>query len=399
MASLLSYPKGKNLYGIFNDSFPPIIDGVTLTIENYAYWLKKNGRVPCIVTPWNPEKVDSPYDVMRFVSLPIQNRHPYRYGYPKLDPFIWRRLRKTDFRILHSHCPFSSGRLAVYVKKHRNIPLIGTFHSKYKEDLEHSFHHFSFCVPIIMKRILNFFNACDEVWIPQAQVEETVRKYGYKGRLTVVENGNDFASLIHGDIREYKTVAKRKMGFDPNDFNMLFVGQHIWEKGLNVIIETLDLLKGDERIRMNFIGDGYAFSDLEKTIREKGLENRVKFNGLITDRGFLSDYYAASDLFFFPSMYDNAPLVVREAAAMGTPSLLLIGSTAAEVISDGENGYLVDKNPKEIANLIRLLAKERKQIVETGLNARNTLVRSWEDVVGEVIERYDSAIRHHNQKH
>lgn len=396
MASILNFPRGKNLYGLFNDSFPPIIDGVTLTVENYAYWLAKNGKEPCIVTPWNPEKVASPYDVMRFVSLPIQNRHPYRYGYPKLDPFIWRRLRKTDFKILHSHCPFSSGRLAVYVKRHQNVPLIGTFHSKYKEDLEHSFHNFPFCVPIIMKRILNFFNACDEVWIPQAQVEETVRKYGYKGPLTVVENGNDFASLINGNIREYKMDAKIKMGFDPDDFNMLFVGQHIWEKGLNLIIETLDLLKEEEKIKMNFIGDGYAFSDLEKVVREKGLQNKVKFHRLITDRKLLSDFYAASDLFFFPSMYDNAPLVVREAAALGTPSLLLIGSTASEVITDGENGYLVDKNPHEIEKLIRLLQKDRDNILTTGVNARNTLVRSWEDVVGEVIERYDTAIRLHN---
>ena len=177
MSFFLTHPKGKDLYGIFNDSFPPILDGVTLTVENYARWISESGRTPCIVTPWNPEKVVSPYSVMRFLSLPIHNRKPYRYGYPKLDPFIWRRLRETNFRILHSHCPFSSGRLAVYVKKHQNVPLIGTFHSKYKSDLKHSFKIMPFCVPIIMKRILNFFNACDEVWIPQAQVEETLREY------------------------------------------------------------------------------------------------------------------------------------------------------------------------------------------------------------------------------
>ena len=30
------------LYGIFNDSFPPILDGVTLTVQNYAHWLSMN---------------------------------------------------------------------------------------------------------------------------------------------------------------------------------------------------------------------------------------------------------------------------------------------------------------------------------------------------------------------
>lgn len=398
MDNLIKYPKGKGLYGIFNDSFPPIIDGVTLTVENYAYWLEKNGKTPCIVTPWNPEKIITPYEVIRYVSLPIQNRHPYRYGYPKLDPFIWRKLKRTDFRILHAHCPFSSGRLAVYIKKRRNIPLIGTFHSKYKADLKHSFKLMPFCVPIIMKRILNFFNACDEVWIPQAQVEETVRRYGYKGKLTVMENGNDFASLIQGDVREYKSEAKKRLGWSENDFNMLFVGQHIWEKGLDVIITTLDRLKDNPNIRINFIGDGYATSGLAKSVKEKGLGDKVTFNGLITDRGVLSDYFAASDLFFFPSLYDNAPLVVREAAAMGTPSILLSGSTASEVINDGKNGYLVNKNPDEIAALIKFLSRERKQLIETGINARNSLVRSWEDVVSEVIDRYETAIKKNGGK-
>ncbi|MCH5228455.1 MAG: glycosyltransferase [Muribaculaceae bacterium] len=387
------YPKDKGLYGLFNDSFPPIIDGVTLTVENYARWISHRGNTPCIVTPWNPEIVPSPYHVMRFLSLPIQNRQPYRYGYPKLDPYIWRRLRNTDFKIVHAHCPFSSGRLAVYVKKHQGIPLIGTFHSKYKSDLQHSFRHFPFCVPIIMKRILNFFNACDEVWIPQPQVEETVRKYGYKGHLTVVENGNDFASLIQEDVKSYKLKAKKRLGFKEDEFHLLFVGQHIWEKGLKLIIDTLEELKPAGNIRMDFIGHGYAMQEMEKIIEEKGLNPIIKFNGLITDRAKLSDFYAASDLFFFPSLYDNAPLVVREAAAMGTPSLLLKGSTASEVIADEINGYLVNDNKREIASLIRLLDKEREKLTDTGIRARNSLVRSWEDIVDEVLDRYNTAIK------
>ncbi|MDE5975377.1 MAG: glycosyltransferase, partial [Muribaculaceae bacterium] len=256
MKNPFNHPAGKGLYGIFNDSFPPILDGVTLTVENYVHWLSEMGKTPCVVTPWNPVGGEYPYSVMRFFSLPIRSRKPYRYGYPKLDPFIWSRLRNTDFKILHSHCPFSSGRLAVYVKKHQHVPLIGTFHSKYRSDLEHSFKLMPWCVPIIMRRILNFFNACDEVWIPQAQVEETVREYGYKGPLTVVENGNDFASIIKGDFKEYKRRARKRLQLPEDSINLLFVGQHIWEKGIAVIVDALALLGDDIDFRMNFIGNG-----------------------------------------------------------------------------------------------------------------------------------------------
>lgn len=385
------------LYGIFNDSFPPILDGVTLTVENYVYWLMKKGLKPCVVTPWNPVSTPVDCEIMKFFSLPIQSRKPYRYGYPKLDPFIWKKLRNTNFRLVHAHCPFSTGRLGVYVKKKNGVPLIGTFHSKYRDDLKHSFKSAPWMVNIIMKRILNFFNACDEVWIPQAQVEETVREYGYKGPLTVVENGNDFASLAGSDINSYKSAAKKELGIAEDELSLLFVGQHIFEKGIDIVVDTLKLLDGKVKFKMNFIGTGYAFDDIKKSISQAGLDDRVKLNGVISERDKLSRYYAASDLFLFPSFYDNAPLVIREAAAMGTPSILLKGSTASEVITDGVNGFLTEKDPHKFAELVTELSRDKSKLIQAAKGARSSLVRSWEDVVGEVVDRYDSLVKRHNK--
>ncbi|MDE5808092.1 MAG: glycosyltransferase, partial [Muribaculaceae bacterium] len=115
------------------------------------------------------------------------------------------------------------------------------------------------------------------------------------------------------------------------------------------------------------------------------------------DRETLAKYYAGSDLFLFPSFYDNAPLVVREAAAMGTPSVLLKGSTASEVVSDGKNGFLVDKDPGDFGKLITSLSADRDRIKRVADGARTTLVRSWEDVVEEVSDRYESIIRKHSR--
>lgn len=388
----------QGLYGIFNDSFPPILDGVTLTVENYVYWLKRMGLEPCVVTPWNPVSAPAQCEVLKFFSLPIQSRKPYRYGYPKLDPFIWKKLRNTNFKLVHAHCPFSSGRLGVYVKKKSNVPLIGTFHSKYRDDLKHSFRYAPWMTNIIMKRILNFFNACDEVWIPQAQVEETVREYGYKGPLTVVENGNDFASMVEGDIKTFKAKAKKHLGIPEDSIALLFVGQHIKEKGIDIVVDTLKLLKDKTDFRMNFIGTGYAFDEIKRNISQAGLDDKVTLHGVISDRDTLSRYYAASDLFLFPSFYDNAPLVIREAAAMGTPSILLRGSTASEVIIDGKNGFLTEKTPEKFAELVSSLAHDRERLDTAMTGARETLVRSWEDVVEEVADRYASLIRRHEGK-
>lgn len=393
MSRLFPHPQTNDLYGIFNDSFPPILDGVTLTVENYAYWLQKLGFNPCVVTPWNPVSTQVDFDVMKFFSLPIASRHPYRYGYPKLDPFIWKRLRNTDFKLVHAHCPFSSGRLGVYVKNKKGVPLIGTFHSKYREDLKHSFRRSPWMVDIIMKRILDFFNACDEVWIPQAQVEETVREYGYKGALTVVENGNDFASLVTGNLWDFKNQARKEKGIKDDEIALLFVGQHIWEKGLDIVVDTLRILdRNNVKFRMNFVGTGYAADEIKQRINEHGLSEKVKFHGVIAGREELSRFYAASDLFIFPSFYDNAPLVVREAAAMGTPSILLRGSTASEVINDLKNGFLTEKDPEQFAKLIESLSADRDRLREVAEGARSSLVRSWENVVEEVADRYKTLV-------
>lgn len=382
--------------GIFNDSFPPIIDGVTQTILNYADWFNAHGENPCIVTPYNPLEVETPYKILRYFSLPIRSRKPYRYGYPKLDFKIWKSLRETPFRIIHSHSPFAAGRLGVYAKKYQNVPLIGTFHSKYKSDLKHSFKLMPFCVPIIMKRILDFYNACDEVWIPQASVEETIRSYGFKGKVEVVENGIDYADLGIADLKQFKKEARKKLGIDERSLSLLFVGQHIWEKGIGIIFDTLRLLKDKIDFQMTFIGDGYAKRDLIEMIKKEGLGERVTTLDIITDREELKHRYAAADLFLFPSRYDNAPLVIREAACLGTPAIIPDDSTASEVIIDGSNGYLTADSAESYASLIMKLSEKKDSLIGVGENARKSIVRGWDDIMEEVSDRYSKLIARKN---
>lgn len=382
----------KMYYGLFNDSFPPVLDGVTLTVENYCKWLQAAGRDVCVVTPWAPRftGIDG-LKLYRYFSLPIYNRHPYRYGYPRLDPLIWRRMRNTSFRIVHAHCPFSSGRLAAYAAHKQNIPLVATFHSKYRTDLERSLP--GPMVTYQMNRLREFYNSATEVWIPQAAVEETLREYGYKGKVVVVENGNDFCDGIT-DMDTYKQESRRIIGLADDEIGLLFVGQHILEKGIDVIINALAKLDGIN-FKMNFIGTGYALDDMKTLVGKLGLESRVKFHGVLQEREELRRYYAGSDLFLFPSFYDNAPLVVREAAAMQTPSVLLEGSTAAELMRDGENGFLTNRTPEAYAQVITRIASDPDLRIKAGQGARQTLARPWQNVMDEVIQRYDEIIARH----
>ena len=114
--------------------------------------------------------------------------------------------------------------------------------------------------------------------------------------------------------------------------------------------------------------------------------------GVITGRDELREYYAAADLFLFPSMYDNAPLVIREAGAMETPSILVSGSTSAENITDNFNGFLIENSIGSMTAKLRELIENPERLLTVGQNASRTIARSWESVTEEVLDRYTHLI-------
>ena len=388
------------MYGIFNDNFPPILDGVALTAQNYAYWLHKKGYDVRVITPYAPgagEVIENaPYPINRYVSVPIPFRHPYRYGLPYADAAFWRNWRKMRFELVHAHCPFTSGSLAYRAARKQNIPLVATFHSKYRQDFEHNVPNKKI-VDWMVKQIVGFFEKADEVWIPQAAVEPTLREYGYRGPVTVVENGNDFSTPIEliGPMRD---EMRNELGLFPNELMLLFVGQHIWEKNIGFILDALALLK-DRPYHLFMVGTGYAVREIRHRITALGLQDKVTMLGNIQDRQRLKRIDAAADLFLFPSLYDNAPLVVREAAAMHTPALLLDGATAAEVILPDENGFLSPNDVNAYAERIAWLMEHPDVLKRVGDRAANTIARSWENVIDEVVLRYRDIQESYKLKH
>lgn len=378
------------MIGLFNDCFPPIMDGVSLTTQNYAYWLhKKSGNV-CVVTPKSPDAVDEEeYPIYRYSSIPIPMRKPYRLGFPRIDWPFHERIRKLSFELVHAHCPFSSGVLAMKMARAQHIPIVATFHSKYRADFERAIPS-RLLVDYLIRKVIRFYEAADEVWIPQAAVEETLREYGYKGRVEVVDNGNDFAG--EQSVDKIREEGRRALGVPPGQPVFLFVGQHIWEKNLAFLLDALARL-GDVPFRMYFVGSGYAASDLRQRTALLGLDDKVTFVGTIVERVELKRYYAAADLFLFPSLYDNAPLVVREAAALHTPSVLLHNSTAAEVVSDSVNGFLSEGSVEAYAARLREVLQAPALMKRAGEEASRTIARSWQNVAEEVYDRYISLIR------
>jgi glycosyltransferase involved in cell wall biosynthesis len=118
--------------GQFSDALVPIMDGVANVAHNYAYWLnKKYGDGYCIGPRVPDYRTEDPMDI-RYLSIPIPKAAPYRYGLPRFDATYKKTLHEIPFDIVHSHAPFVSGKEALRIARRRQIPLVTTFHSKYR---------------------------------------------------------------------------------------------------------------------------------------------------------------------------------------------------------------------------------------------------------------------------
>lgn len=388
------------MFGIYNDNFPPVLDGVGVTAQNYAYWLHEKGYDVSVVTPYAPNSKEvlcaAKYPICRYISVPIPFRPPYRYGLPYLDFSFMHKWSRMKFDLVHAHCPFTSGHLAYKAAKKQNIPMVATFHSKYRQDFEHNV-PYKPIVDYMVRYIIDFFEKADEVWIPLPAVEETLREYGYKGNVEVVENGNDFSAPI-SQIEIMSKKMRDELGLAKGETMLLYVGQHTWEKNIGFILDSLALIK-EKPFQLFMVGMGYAVREIKQKIKELGLSHKVTLLGQIHDRERLKHIYAAADLFVFPSLYDTCGLVIREAAAMHTPSLLLADSTASTAITDGVNGFVSVKSEQEYARQILKLMENHDMLKRVGSRASVSISRSWESVMEEVVLRYKDIQSSYKIKH
>ena len=393
---------------LLNDSFPPVIDGVANAVTNYASILTRTGRAEVMVgTPAYPGTDYSvyPYPVIAYQSF---NTPDITAGYRAGNPFQIRsvsKLSKFEPDIIHVHCPAASAILGRLLRKETNAPIVFTYHTKYDLDIARAVKSKHIRKEAV-KAMIDNISACDEVWTVSRGAGESLKALGYEGDIRVVSNGVDFekgradAALVAEVVKDYDLPEKIPM--------FLFVGRIINYKGLPLILDAMRMLseKGID-YRMVFVGSGADKESLQQTVREYGISlsvlqedgsisdepgsqkaGRVIFTGPIYDRNVLRAWNTRADLFLFPSTYDTNGIVVREAAACGLASVLIEGSCAAEGITHGRNGFIVQENAESIAALLEELAPAFDTMHEVGQHAMDEIYISWEESVLAAADRY-----------
>ncbi|TVQ23396.1 MAG: glycosyltransferase [Spirochaetaceae bacterium] len=368
------------------------MDGVGVCVENYSRELCVAGHGALVFAPATPGfEDDEPFPVVRFPSLPLPGLRPYRIGWPSLGRDAITRARNTPFTLVHSHSPFVAGRFAMRTAARKGIPHISTFHTKYRDDVVKLLKSTA-AADAVVRSIVRFYDRCDAVWTPSESTARTLREYGFTGDVTIAPNGSDLTRPTDGERDALRKAGRERRGISEDSFVCLFVGQHRWEKNTALIIEGLAALKrsaeGADFVVL-FAGEGVDRSGMEAMARRSGLGERARFLGKIVDRDAMSELYAASDLFLFPSVYDNAPLVMREAAGFSLPTVVASGSAAAEIIDDRVNGFVVDNDARRFAELIGALMADRDAIRTAGSAAAQSVYRGWTDIVRWAATEYE----------
>ena len=380
------------IIGELTETYPPMLDGVGRVCWAYCNELERAGHTAYYIAPKMPGTDGIPgLNTILYQSLQIPGRN-YRLGVPDWSSGFRKIIREIPFDLVHIHSPFLSARVAREIQKERpNVPIVATFHSKYYDDALKITHSKTISSQIV-NLVLNVYNKCDAVWAVNNESAEVLRAYGYKGVIDISANGTDVYEINYDRAAE----TRSRLGIPEGKPVLLFVGQLSRKKNIQSIIRACGILK---KHGMDFslllAGDGPDRSNLVRLAIEENLEDRASWLGFVRSGDELSSLYALADLFVFPSLYDNAPMVVREAAANGTPSVLIRGSCSAEGIEDGYNGFLCGNSPEEIACAILDALPKAK---EAGLKARETIPRSWNEIMTEVIQKYEELIQRRSKE-
>jgi glycosyltransferase involved in cell wall biosynthesis len=210
-------------------------------------------------------------------------------------------------------------------------------------------------------------------WVKRSEWKESLKRHivsRVDGIETLGADGRDFAMkygasenkiffTTHSIDVEHYTKGRKKALLERKEIrNFLglrgitfsYVGRLWWVKGVNYLLDAFRELQRriNNEISLLIVGDGVDEASLKEKCHNEGIYN-VVFAGF-KQKSELPRYYAASDVFVFPTLGDAYGLVVDEAMACSLP--VVSTSAAGEIrdrIEDGVNGYIV---PPEDSNAL-----------------------------------------------
>lgn len=148
--------------------------------------------------------------------------------------------------------------------------------------------------------------------------------------------------------------ARSELHYSREELVVLLIGNDLRNKGLPVLLETLERLR-ELPWKLCVVGSD-ATAEFQDLIRRMDLEKRVHFCAQTSD---ILSFYAAADIYAAPSLEDSFNLPVLEAMACGLPVIVSVKAGVSDFLTDGEDAMLLheptsaDALEKILSSLLR----------------------------------------------
>ncbi len=361
--------------GIFTDTYPPFINGVSTSIKMLENALRKKGHKVFIVTV-NPDDMTYHYEdndrIIRIPGIPVGI---YDYRLTTFYPIkAVNKIKEWNLDIIHTHTEFGIGTFARVIGKQFDIPVVHTYHTMY-EDYVHYITkgYFNKSSKKIVEYLTKFYcdKTIEELIVPTKKTYDLFKeKYRYDRNVHIIPTGIEIERFYNEKMSQNKLdIIKDELDIKKDDIVILFVGRVASEKNIEFLINNhSDLVKKNKNCKLLIVGDGPDLENYKKMVHKKSLDNNVIFTGKVPWKD-VPLYYNLSDIFVTASHTETQGLTVIEAMAASLPVVALDDDSFRNVVINELTGYLF-KDKKEYLNYMYKLIENKNLRIKMGNQGR-----------------------------
>lgn len=348
--------------------------GIGIYLHNLCKHLVLNGHEVSLITSSSCDLESE--DLMKKLTI---FRIPY-LDFPLIGMMKWsisasilsrKLIKQYEYDIVNPHLPSSHFFTIFYGQR---VPLVLTVHNSF---LNRGVRNVNLISKNITK-IRDVFSSrkSDGVICLNTELKLMLAKYS--------KNQHIYAVPLGFDENEFQLIQKEKT--KNKVFTVLYVGRIVEGKGLEYLLEAIDILN-NESIKLMIVGTGYLKCDLEE--KYKHLRN-VFFLGRIDNRQDIASIYSNSDLFVIPSEGEGMPTVLIEAMASGLPIVATKLPGIEEVVTDKFCRLVEPGNALEIATAIKELTEDEALLELMSQESFNSAKRyTWSTISQEILSIFN----------
>jgi group 1 family glycosyltransferase len=390
--------------GLFTDAYVPSVNGVVTSVETLKKALEKKGHVVYIVTVGQDSRTydyDEKEKVLKIPGIPLGI---YDYRMSSFYPIkVINKIKSWDLEIIHSHTELSMGIFARLFAKQYNIPLVHTYHTMYKDYtwyVSRNIKYFDLGCKKAVEYFSKFYcdNTADAFIVPTVKTYHLFRdEYHYDKDIYIVPTGLDASRFYKENSDKLKVLKLRhNLGYKRKDFVMLFVGRLAQEKNVPFLFDIIEKTK-NKNVKLLIVGYGPDEDKYKKEVKERCLEDRIKFTGKVAWID-MPNYYHVSNAFITASTTETQGLTVIEALAASLPVICIDDDAFKSVVVDNFNGRIF-KDEKECSEIVEELSTNKLELENLTDKAEGSVKKySLSSFAESVLEVYKVAITKHNKK-